>query len=128
MRIVAVADTGLGGGTAATAHPDVPASRIVGIFDWPGTSVSGCRSVISDGAIDVEARDELPKEGSLKITGRDPRHGALQSGRRSHRELGAGVGVVDEEEAHERGQESKEGREWKRKRPRNGSAASGGAI
>jgi PKD repeat protein len=54
-QIVAVADTGIGGGTAATAHPDVPASRIVDIFDWPGTSGSGCRSVISDGAIDVDS-------------------------------------------------------------------------
>ena len=54
-QIVAVADTGIGGGTAATAHPDVPASRIVDIFDWPGASAAGCYRVTPDGAIDVDS-------------------------------------------------------------------------
>jgi PKD repeat protein len=54
-QIVAVADTGIGGGTAQTAHPDVPASRIVDIFDWPGTSARGCFRVTPDGAIDVDS-------------------------------------------------------------------------
>jgi PKD repeat protein/subtilisin family serine protease len=54
-QVVAVADTGIGGGTAATAHPDVPASRIVDIFDWPGASAQGCYRVFPDGAIDVDS-------------------------------------------------------------------------
>ncbi|MEN8238892.1 MAG: S8 family serine peptidase, partial [Actinomycetota bacterium] len=54
-QIVAVADTGIGGGTAATAHPDVPASRIVDIFDWPGVSAQGCYRVVPDGAVDVDS-------------------------------------------------------------------------
>ena len=54
-QIVAVADTGLGGGTESTAHPDVPAGRIVDIFDWPGATVRGCYRVTSDGAQDVDS-------------------------------------------------------------------------
>ncbi len=54
-QIVAVADTGLGGGTAATAHPDIPASRIVAIYDWPGVTVRGCYRVFPDGAVDVDS-------------------------------------------------------------------------
>ncbi len=54
-QIVAVADTGLGDGTAAGAHPDIPASRISGIFNWPGSS-SGCfRSITDDGSQDVDS-------------------------------------------------------------------------
>ena len=36
-QTVAIADTGLGGGTAATAHAHIPASRVAAIYDWPGT-------------------------------------------------------------------------------------------
>ena len=54
-QIVAVADTGLGGGSSSTAHPDIAASRIVDIFDWPGTSARGCYRVFPDGAIDVDS-------------------------------------------------------------------------
>ncbi|MDJ0955138.1 MAG: S8 family serine peptidase, partial [Acidimicrobiia bacterium] len=54
-QIVAVADTGIGGATASTVHPDVPASRVVDIFDWPGVSVRGCYRVTPDGAIDVDS-------------------------------------------------------------------------
>ena len=36
-QIVAVADTGLGGGTAATAHADIPAARMAAIYNWPGS-------------------------------------------------------------------------------------------
>ena len=42
-QTVAVADTGLGGGTAATAHSDLPASRITNISNWPGDA-GGCSS------------------------------------------------------------------------------------
>ncbi len=54
-QIVAVADTGLGDGTAAGAHEDIPSGRIVDVQDWPGTSVRGCYQVISDGAQDVDS-------------------------------------------------------------------------
>ncbi len=61
-QIVAVADTGLGSGTAAGAHPDIPASRIVGVQDWPYTGGTICSfgrnsrsTAISDGAIDVDS-------------------------------------------------------------------------
>jgi serine protease AprX len=54
-QIVAVADTGLGGGTAATAHADIPASRIVAVNNWPGIPVQGCYRVFGDGAQDVDS-------------------------------------------------------------------------
>jgi len=54
-QIVAVADTGLGGGTATTAHPGIPASRITAVYDWPGISASGCYDAVSDGSIDVDS-------------------------------------------------------------------------
>jgi hypothetical protein len=54
-QIVAVADTGLGGGTAATAHPDIPASRITAIFNWEAASDPSCYSIIGDGAKDVDS-------------------------------------------------------------------------
>ncbi|MCB9433950.1 MAG: S8 family serine peptidase [Ardenticatenaceae bacterium] len=54
-QIVAVADTGLGGGTAATAHPDIPSSRIVAIQSWLGSVSDFCFTlVIDDGAVDAE--------------------------------------------------------------------------
>jgi hypothetical protein len=54
-QTAAVADTGLGGGTAATAHPDIPAGRIVAVYNWPG-SAGGCfQSITDDGAIDVDS-------------------------------------------------------------------------
>jgi hypothetical protein len=54
-QIAAVADTGLGGGTAATAHPDIPAGRIVNIFNWPGAAGGCFQTVTNDGAIDVDS-------------------------------------------------------------------------
>ncbi len=54
-QIAAVADTGIGGGTAATAHPDIPAARVVNIYNWPG-SAGGCfQTLVNDGAIDVDS-------------------------------------------------------------------------
>ena len=54
-QIVAVADTGIGGGTAATAHADIPAARVAGIFNWPG-SAGGCfQTLTDDGSIDVDS-------------------------------------------------------------------------
>jgi subtilisin family serine protease len=54
-QIVAVADTGIGDGSAPGAHPDIPGSRIVAIRNWPGTA-SGCfTSIDDDGARDVDS-------------------------------------------------------------------------
>jgi subtilisin family serine protease len=53
-QTVAVADTGLGGGTASTAHRDIPSSRITAIYNWPGVSDS-CWTVYDDGAQDVDS-------------------------------------------------------------------------
>ena len=53
-QTAAVADTGLGGGTPSTAHPDIPSNRIVAIYNWPG-SAGGCfQSITNDGSIDVD--------------------------------------------------------------------------
>ncbi|HLF26854.1 MAG TPA: S8 family serine peptidase [Anaerolineae bacterium] len=54
-QIAAVSDTGLGDGTAAGAHPDIPASRIVSIFNWPGVTDSCFTQIINDGARDVDS-------------------------------------------------------------------------
>jgi subtilisin family serine protease len=54
-QIVAVADTGLGGGTAATAHADIPAARVAAIYNWPGSTDSCFQSIADDGAIDVDS-------------------------------------------------------------------------
>ncbi len=53
-QIVAVADTGLGNGTAAGAHADIPAARVVAVNNWPGAT-TGCQTVVNDGAIDVDS-------------------------------------------------------------------------
>lgn len=53
-QTIAIADTGLGNGVAASAYADIPASRIVGLFNWPG-SLSACfTSITDDGAVDVD--------------------------------------------------------------------------
>ncbi|WP_436499348.1 S8 family serine peptidase [Actinokineospora sp. HUAS TT18] len=54
-QIVAVADTGLGGGTAATAHPDIPAARIQAIHSWVGADSIGCYDVQGNGAVDEDS-------------------------------------------------------------------------
>lgn len=54
-QTVAVADTGLGGGTAATAHPDIPATRIQAVRAWAGADAIGCYDVQPDGAVDVDS-------------------------------------------------------------------------
>ncbi|MBN2117385.1 MAG: S8 family serine peptidase [Anaerolineales bacterium] len=70
-QIAAVADTGLGGGTTTTAHPDIPSSRIVGIYNWPG-SAGGCfQSITNDGSIDVDSGHGTHTAGSV-LSGGDP--------------------------------------------------------
>jgi serine protease AprX len=54
-QTVAIADTGLGNGTAPSAFIDIPGSRISGIFNWPGASGGCYPSITDDGAVDVDS-------------------------------------------------------------------------
>lgn len=54
-QTVAVSDTGLGGGTSGSAHPDVPSGRIAAIHNWPGANSALCYNVVDDGAVDVDS-------------------------------------------------------------------------
>ena len=54
-QTVAVADTGLGQGTASTAFGDIAPGRIGGIFNWPGAAGGCFSSVTNDGAVDVDS-------------------------------------------------------------------------
>ncbi len=54
-QIIAIADTGLGGGTPRTAHPDIPADRILAIHDWTSQDLHLCADVIPDGPRDVSS-------------------------------------------------------------------------
>jgi len=54
-QIAAVSDTGLGDGTAGGAHPDIPASRIVSIYNWPGVATGCFTGITDDGALDVDS-------------------------------------------------------------------------
>lgn len=53
-QTIGIADTGLGLGTAATAHPDIPSSRIGSIFNWPGVPDFCFETINNDGAQDVD--------------------------------------------------------------------------
>lgn len=68
-QIAAVADTGLGGGTAATAHPDIPASRVVSIFNWPGVTDACFQTILNDGAVDVDSGHGTHVAGSVLSDG-----------------------------------------------------------
>ncbi|HEU5101011.1 MAG TPA: S8 family serine peptidase [Roseiflexaceae bacterium] len=70
-QINAVADTGIGGGTAATAHRDIPAGRIVAIQNFPGASSGSCYSVVNDGAADVDSGHGTHVAGSVLSDGKD---------------------------------------------------------
>ena len=67
-QTVAVADTGLGGGTAATAHRDIPSSRITGVYSWRGVDDS-CWTITDDGAIDVDSGHGTHTTGSVLSSG-----------------------------------------------------------
>ncbi len=54
-QIAAVSDTGLGGGTASTAHPDIPSGRITAIYNWPGAAGGCFQTVVDDGSVDVDS-------------------------------------------------------------------------
>src|SRR5574341_488060 len=53
-QTVAIADTGIGGGTAATAHAHIAASRVAAIRDWPGVTDICFEAIVSDGPRDVD--------------------------------------------------------------------------
>lgn len=67
-QTVAVADTGLGEGTAATAHRDIPATRVVAVNNWRGVDDS-CWSITDDGAIDVDSGHGTHTTGSVLSAG-----------------------------------------------------------
>lgn len=54
-QTVAVADTGLGGGTPATAHVDIPASRITALQNFTLADAPGCYTVIGNGIQDADS-------------------------------------------------------------------------
>ncbi len=68
-QTVAVADTGIGGGTAATAHNDIPASRVTAIYNWPGTTNSCFQTITNDGAVDVDSAHGTHTSGSVLSDG-----------------------------------------------------------
>ncbi|RMF28217.1 MAG: hypothetical protein D6759_16280, partial [Chloroflexi bacterium] len=68
-QIVGIADTGLGDGTPEGAHRDVPASRIVAIYDWPGTDSPFCYDAINDGPQDVDSGHGTHTTGSILSDG-----------------------------------------------------------
>ncbi len=68
-QTVAVADTGIGGGTAATAHNDIPASRVTAIYNWPGTTDSCFQTITNDGAVDVDSAHGTHTSGSVLSDG-----------------------------------------------------------
>jgi hypothetical protein len=68
-QIAAVADTGLGGGTASTAHSGIPSSRIVAIYNLPGSSGGCFQSITDDGAIDVDSGHGTHTASSVLSTG-----------------------------------------------------------
>jgi hypothetical protein len=68
-QIAAVADTGLGGGTTTTAHADIPSSRIVAIYNWPGATNTCFQTITNDGAIDVDSAHGTHTSGSVLSDG-----------------------------------------------------------
>jgi len=70
-QIAAVADTGIGGGTAATAHRDIPESRVQAVYNWPGVPDSCFQTIYDDGAVDVDSGHGTHVAGSV-LSGGDP--------------------------------------------------------
>ncbi|MBI4670412.1 MAG: S8 family serine peptidase [Chloroflexi bacterium] len=68
-QIAAVADTGLGDGTKAGAHPDIPASRIVKINNWPGKTDICFTKIFNDGPIDADSGHGTHTSGSVLSNG-----------------------------------------------------------
>ncbi len=68
-QIVAVADTGLGGGTPATAHRDLPSSAIVAMQNFPGEADTCFETIYDDGAVDVDSGHGTHVAGSVLSRG-----------------------------------------------------------
>lgn len=68
-QTVAVADTGIGGGTAATAHNDIPASRVTAVYNWPGVAGGCFQTITDDGAVDVDSAHGSHTAGSVLSDG-----------------------------------------------------------
>ena len=82
-QTIAIADTGIGGGTAATAHAHIAASRVAAILDWPGTTDFCFASIVNDGSGDVDTRTRHARGGLGPRRRRGLRPG--QAGRRPRR-------------------------------------------
>lgn len=68
-QTAAVADTGLGDGTANGGHPDIPAGRIQAIYNRSG-SAGGCfTSIVDDGPQDVDSGHGTHVAGSVLSDG-----------------------------------------------------------
>jgi subtilisin family serine protease len=68
-QIAAVADTGFGGGTTSSVHPDIPAGRVVALQNFAGTSSGGCYTVVNDGPVDVDSGHGTHVAGSVLSDG-----------------------------------------------------------
>jgi serine protease AprX len=68
-QTVAVADTGLGDGTSAGAHPDISSARVTAIYNWPGSADSCFQSIRDDGAKDVDSGHGTHVSGSVLSDG-----------------------------------------------------------
>jgi len=68
-QTVAVADTGIGGGTTTTAHRDIPSSRVTAVYNWPGAAGSCFKTVVNDGSIDVDSGHGTHTSGSVLSAG-----------------------------------------------------------
>ena len=68
-QTVAVADTGIGGGTTTTAHRDIPSGRVTSIFNWPGAAGGCFQTVVNDGSIDVDSGHGTHTTGSVLSAG-----------------------------------------------------------
>ena len=70
-QTVAVADTGIGGGTTATAHRDIPSSRVTTVQNFPGVTDACFQTIYNDGAVDVDSGHGTHVAGSV-LSGGDP--------------------------------------------------------
>ncbi len=68
-QIAAVADTGIGDGTTSGAHRDIPANRVVSVYNWPGVTDICFQNIIDDGAIDVDSAHGTHVSGSVLSDG-----------------------------------------------------------
>ena len=92
-QTIGIADTGIGGGTAATAHAHIDPSRIAAIRDWPGATDFCFASIVNDGSRDVDTGHgthvavSALGDGGASGLGRErlPRHGCGSSRSRTTR-------------------------------------------